>query len=296
MRKRPQHRCFPVKFEKFLRIPILKNMCDWLLLLCGSCGASQVLHWSKNTAGVEILVRVDHDFIDFYRDSMKFYLWFYNHFHNTLRLFDVLPNFLYTTSETMRDCYLQTWHIRVASRTNELRLRKFFPTASSPPEGGHAYTRKKRLSLVPSLHAKIKIFLILEKSSSKTETFAIVRYFTRKPGSVSDILWMIVASPPYPFHTLHCGEFSTQFPKTLFPKTKRLYQCVKFYNMRNSIKLFVENHIKGELHSNYIFLYFVLFGLEWDSVNLFTRMNFFFLAKLTFEHHLHKTYIWPFIY
>ena len=116
MRKRPQHRCFPVKFEKFLRIPILKNMCDWLLLLCGSCGASQVLHWSKNTAGVEILVRVDHDFIDFYRDSMKFYLWFYNHFHNTLRLFDVLPNFLYTTSETMRDYYLQTWHIRVASR------------------------------------------------------------------------------------------------------------------------------------------------------------------------------------
>ena len=46
--------------------------------------------------------------------------------------------------------------------------------------------------------------------------------------------------------------------------------------MRNSIKLFVENHIKGELHSNYIFLYFVLFGLEWNSVNLFTRMNFFF--------------------
>ena len=52
--------------------------------------------------------------------------------------------------------------------------------------------------------------------------------------------------------------------------------------MRNSIKLFVENHIKGELHSNYIFLYFVLFGLEWNSVNLFTRMNFFFS----------KTHIW----
>ena len=174
---------------------------------------------------------------------------------------------------------------------NELRLRKFFPTASSPPGGGHAHTRKKRLSLVPSLHAKIKIFSILEKSSSKTETFAIVHYPTRKPGSVSDILRMIVVSPLYPFHTLHCGEFSTQFPKTLFPKTKRLNQCVKFYNMRNSIKLFVENHIKGELHSNYIFLYFVLFGLEWDSVNLFRRMNFFFLPKLTFEHHLHKTYM-----
>ena len=31
----------------------------------------------------------------------------YNHFH-ILTLFDVLPNFLFTTSETMRDYYLYT--------------------------------------------------------------------------------------------------------------------------------------------------------------------------------------------
>ena len=31
---------------------------------------------------------------------------FYNHFHNILRHFDVLPNFSFTTSETMRDYYL----------------------------------------------------------------------------------------------------------------------------------------------------------------------------------------------
>ena len=30
----------------------------------------------------------------------------YNHFHNILRLFDVLPNFPFTTSETMRNYYL----------------------------------------------------------------------------------------------------------------------------------------------------------------------------------------------
>ena len=29
-----------------------------------------------------------------------------NHFHNILRLFDVLPNFPFTTSETMGDYYL----------------------------------------------------------------------------------------------------------------------------------------------------------------------------------------------
>ena len=30
----------------------------------------------------------------------------YNHFHNILRLFDVLPNLSFTASETMRDYYL----------------------------------------------------------------------------------------------------------------------------------------------------------------------------------------------
>ena len=36
--------------------------------------------------------------------------------HNISRLFDVLPNFPFPTSETMGDYYLQTWYIRVASR------------------------------------------------------------------------------------------------------------------------------------------------------------------------------------
>ena len=38
----------------------------------------------------------------------------YNHFHNILRLFGVLPNFPFTISETMCDYYLQTWYIRIA--------------------------------------------------------------------------------------------------------------------------------------------------------------------------------------
>ena len=42
--------------------------------------------------------------------------------NHVLRLFDVLTNFGFTTSETMRDYYLQTWYIRVASRVAE-RLR-----------------------------------------------------------------------------------------------------------------------------------------------------------------------------
>ena len=42
-----------------------------------------------------------------------------NHFHSNLRFFEVLPSFPFTTIETMRDYYLQTWYIRVASRVSE---------------------------------------------------------------------------------------------------------------------------------------------------------------------------------
>ena len=38
---------------------------------------------------------------------------------NILRLFDVLTNIPFTTSEMMRDYYLETWCIRVALRVSE---------------------------------------------------------------------------------------------------------------------------------------------------------------------------------
>ena len=41
--------------------------------------------------------------------------------------------------------------------------------------------------------------------------------------------------------------------------------------------------IKGELHPNYIFLHFALIGLEWDSIILFTKMNFFFFQNSHFN-------------
>ena len=36
IKKRLQHRCFPVNIEKFLKTSILKNICKWLLLLQSS--------------------------------------------------------------------------------------------------------------------------------------------------------------------------------------------------------------------------------------------------------------------
>ena len=38
---------------------------------------------------------------------------------------------------------------------------------------------------------------------------------------------------------------------------------------------FQPSGLKGELHSNYIFLHFALIGLEWDSITLSTKINFF---------------------
>ena len=48
----------------------------------------------------------------------------YNQFHNILRLFDVLPNFPFITSETIGDYYLWTCYIRDASRVAE-RLKTY---------------------------------------------------------------------------------------------------------------------------------------------------------------------------
>ena len=42
-----------------------------------------------------------------------------NQFHNILRLFDVLANFVFTTSETVGHYYLETQFVRVASRVAE---------------------------------------------------------------------------------------------------------------------------------------------------------------------------------
>ena len=40
----------------------------------------------------------------------------YNYFHNILRRLDVLTNFPFTASETIRDYYLETCYIPVSSR------------------------------------------------------------------------------------------------------------------------------------------------------------------------------------
>ena len=42
-----------------------------------------------------------------------------NHFHHILKLFDVLPNFPFNTSETMCDYYLQTRYIQIPSRVSK---------------------------------------------------------------------------------------------------------------------------------------------------------------------------------
>ena len=48
----------------------------------------------------------------------------YNHFHNILRLFDDLPNFPFTTSETMGDItYKYSIYELPHELSNDLRLR-----------------------------------------------------------------------------------------------------------------------------------------------------------------------------
>ena len=53
------------------------------------------------------------------RNAMKLVTEDHNQFHNILRLFDVLPNFPFTTCETMGNYYLKRWYIRLFSRVAE---------------------------------------------------------------------------------------------------------------------------------------------------------------------------------
>ena len=90
----------------------------------------------------------------------------YNNFHNILRLFDVLPNFPFTTSETMGEYYLYTWYIRVTSRvakrlkTWDLRKLGNISKVSKP---------HRMIAQCPVPPAKMKGSLILAQNSGKTE-------------------------------------------------------------------------------------------------------------------------------
>ena len=52
---------------------------------------------------------------------------------------------------------------------------------------------------------------------------------------------------------------------------------------RIGVSQMITLEIKGELHSNFIFLHFALIGLEQDSITLFTKMNFFFFQNSHFN-------------
>ena len=64
--------------------------------------------------------------------NLKCFVITHNQFHNILRLFDVLPNFSLTTSETVGDYYLPTWYIPVASRVVVPSKIDAYPSEEEP--------------------------------------------------------------------------------------------------------------------------------------------------------------------
>ena len=87
-----------IKNYSYLHLNVFFNFdyLDYILIF--------LLFWSENTCWTPILI---------------YYAATCNQFHNIVRLFDVLPNFPFSTSETMGDYYLQAWYIQVASRVSE---------------------------------------------------------------------------------------------------------------------------------------------------------------------------------
>ena len=71
-------------------------------------------------------------------------VWLYNHFHNNLTLFEVLPNFLFTTSKTMRDYYLWTWRthlLNVLSRNPDPISDQYSPFIAPWKQRSHGAVR-----------------------------------------------------------------------------------------------------------------------------------------------------------
>ena len=80
-----------------------------LCIICGKCGSKdkEIIHEEKSIKILEILGLID-NMNEYFKKygQRKHNSIICNHFHNILRLFNVLPNFLFTTSETMPNYYL----------------------------------------------------------------------------------------------------------------------------------------------------------------------------------------------
>ena len=79
----------------------------------------------------------------------------YKHFHNILRLFDVLSNFRFSTSKTMCDYYLQTLYIRVASQVAERLSRSEIRKLGNISKVSKLYEIRKYQQMVYKLHSMI---------------------------------------------------------------------------------------------------------------------------------------------
>ena len=121
--------------------------------------------------------------------TKKLYFWSYNQLRNTLRLFDILPSFPFTTSETMGDYYLWTWYMQVTLPIAE-RLKEIWSTPGNWEIPGEYPIP---IEWYPSAQTtrQIEYFANPSKELLKNRNFTspIVRYLTRKPELLSNIPW-----------------------------------------------------------------------------------------------------------
>ena len=91
------------------------------------CLIAQSIKWC-DISGCSFWIHFTFDGVDFFSQekcvsiglrvsylSLNYFWQTWNHFHNILRLLDLVTNFSFNTSETMCDSYLLTWYLRFAS-------------------------------------------------------------------------------------------------------------------------------------------------------------------------------------
>ena len=109
IKKRLQHRCFPVTFEKFLKINILKNICEQLILSC-----AQMRLPISESASINPTLNCWVDGKDTYKKYVKLVL---NHQQN-------MPNYL-------NSIYFQACATISSSDHQEIRPRYSFTKTGS---------------------------------------------------------------------------------------------------------------------------------------------------------------------
>ena len=124
IKKRLQHGCFLVKFAKLLRAPILKNMCQRLVLLSELNGEVYQISWSQSFTGALLLNPPQNNIYLF------IHLCVYLFIYLSIYLFIYFTLFKYNNYAAFQNKFISTSKTKTKKTNRVLQLKNLAYTAS----------------------------------------------------------------------------------------------------------------------------------------------------------------------